>query len=107
MRLPRTQPYWTAALVAHLAVVLVLVGGVLLLSRAGGEAALGAGLLGVLLLLAGLPWSLAALLFPAVYENLPGPLLLAAFIAPAALNVCLHAWVYAVVGRRRLARSGA
>ena len=104
MRLPRTQPYWTAALVAHAVVVLVLVGGVLLLSRTGGDA--GAGLLGILLLLAGLPWSVAALLFPSVYENLPDPLLLAVFIVPAALNVCLHLWVYAVIGRRRLARTG-
>lgn len=104
MRLPRTQPYWTAALVAHAVVVLVLVAGVLLLSRAGGDA--GAGLLGVLLLLAGLPWSLAVLLFPSVYGDLPDPLLLAVFVVPAVLDLCLHAWVHAVIGRRRLARSG-
>ena len=86
--------------------MLVLVAFVALLVRAGGESAVGAGFFAVLLLLAGPPWGLVVFLVPATYQHLPGPLSLAVFIAPAVVDLCLHAWAYLVVGRRRLARSG-
>ena len=95
---------WTRILVAHAVVVGLLVGPFLALDMttpAGAGADIGAGGVGMLLLLLGLPWSLAVLIDPYWFDGVSNAAWYAAVIGPAALNVALHTATRRILTRRR------
>jgi hypothetical protein len=96
-------------LTAHAAVVVVLTVAVLILAVATGDGSndpnIGLGLLMLPLAALGLPWSLLFLIDPYRFDGAPDAVRFAVGVAPAFLNVVLHA-VVARWWRRRATSPG-
>ncbi|MGH8794258.1 MAG: hypothetical protein ACRDXX_16625 [Stackebrandtia sp.] len=103
----RIAPVWTWLLAAHALSVLLLWAVFLIMTATtppDAGANIGAGLVGLVLVGLGLPWSIPA--FLEVY-SLKDAALYLFMLGPSVLNVVVHAAVYlAVTGRRLRSPSG-
>ncbi|HEX5597125.1 MAG TPA: hypothetical protein VFX61_14080 [Micromonosporaceae bacterium] len=90
------------SVVIHAVVVGALLAAFALLyaTHTGPDANIGLGLVGLPLLLLGLPWTLHYLIDPDVYAGLGGPLRSIIVLGPAVLNVGIHALIVGLSARR-------
>jgi hypothetical protein len=100
----RTSHSGRSFLILHTVVVLTLITLVVLAIATADPldgANIGAGLLDLILLVLGLPWSIPILCFPYGLDDAPKAAALLAHFAPAIINVLLHWRLVAGAGRRR------
>lgn len=91
-------------MIAHGAVVvgLLVIFFLILASAEPHDPNFGLGMVGVPLMILGLPWTAHALWDPGFYDSLPDQLRLLALLGPAVLNLVIHALI--VNARRTMAR---
>jgi hypothetical protein len=97
------RPRWIGVIVHGAVVGFLLVLFFLILANAEPhDPNFGLGMVGVPLMILGLPWTAHALWDPYFYDSLPDQLRLIIFLGPAVLNLVIHALV--VNARRAIAR---
>ena len=105
---PAQPPLRRGPLYLHVAVatVLITIFAILVaITPPGAGANIGAGMIGLLVLGLGLPWSIPALAVPYAFDAVPMAIWYLVFFGPALLNVALHA-VIRYLRRHRPPRDG-